>query len=936
MNNWRARAAVEGLIGAALLGFGVGAAPPPAVPGYVRVRDEAKASQVEQGQILLGELNCTQCHEAPGAKRIIHRGAPDLSEVGTRVTPQYLKAFLSNPHGVKPGTPMPDLFHASDPKSKAGAIDYLVQFLVSLGGPIKPATEEGSVLLEEQGKKLFHSVGCVACHAPEKTAATKIPSIPLPDLAEKTTVDQLEAFLLDPIRVRPGSRMPNLGLSRDEAHAISVYLLKDQMNNPQSAGAPPARLKGLQYEYYVGEPANASLEEIGKHKPNAKGRVDRFTTQIRGRRDENFAIKYTGAISVPRPGKYTFYTTSDDGSRVYVDGKPVVDNDGEHAPSEKLGEVELAQGDHPIVVTFYQGGGGFELKVEWSGPGIDRQEIPPDVLFSIGGKPMIPLKSESFTPDADQAGMGRRMFTMLGCASCHTLQNVQSMRQSKPLASLNPDNDGGCLGTHPTKDVPQYDLSEDQREALKSALKEQASLAQPFDATRQVVHTMAAMNCYGCHARDGVGGPTPDRTDYFVMTSEFDMGEEGKIPPKLTHVGAKLLPQAMAQIIFEGKLHIRPVLATRMPMFSKEVIGGVVQAFQSADAAGDVAAPQFAEQSVKDGRTLVGTKGMGCVNCHGVNGTKSLGMPAPDLALTTRRLKYGWFHQWLDNPPALVPGTRMPQFWTNHESPLKEIAGGTEDGQIGAIWNYLSQGESMALPIGLIPTAGYELIPGDVPIVHRTFMAGVGPRAVLVGFPEMVHVAFDANGVRLAKAWRGRFFDARGMWEGRGGNWLGPLGTDVIDLPPGPSFAVLQSQTSPWPKIEEPVVNERYRNVGGRFKGYVLDKEERPTFHYVLNSAIDIREQPIAVLKQDSADLIRRFTVQTKQPVNGLYFEAAAGKSIEQKSPGIWVVDGKLTIRIDQADKLQPMVRESDGQKQLLVPVRFNDGAAALEVEMSW
>ena len=61
-----------------------------------------------------------------------------------------------------------------------------------------------------------------------------------------------------------------------------------------------------------------------------------------------------------------------------------------------------------------------------------------------------------------------------------------------------------------------------------------------------------------------------------------------------------------------------------------------------------------------------------------------------------------------------------------------------------------------------------ELIPSDEPIVHRTFMAEVGSRSILVGFPEMVHVAFDANNVRMAKAWRGRFFDAKGQWEGRG------------------------------------------------------------------------------------------------------------------------------------------------------------------------
>ncbi|HSU67501.1 MAG TPA: hypothetical protein VLJ39_11560, partial [Tepidisphaeraceae bacterium] len=443
----------------------------------------------------------------------------------------------------------------------------------------------------------------------------------------------------------------------------------------------------------------------------------------------------------------------------------------------------------------------------------------------------------------------------------------------------------------------------------------------------------AAVNCYACHLRDNVGGPTPDRAQFFTMTAEFDMGDEGKIPPRLNGVGAKLLPAAMDGIIFEGKYHIRPVLATRMPMWGKDVIGKIVDAFQQADSKGDAQPPAFNAQAAQDGRTLLGVKGFGCINCHGVEGVHSLGMPAPDLTSVHERLKYGWYKQWLDNPPAMVPGTRMPQFWLNHESPNKEIAGGTEDGQVAATWSYLSMGDSMVLPIGLLP-GGLELVPGDTPLIHRTFMAGVGPRSILVGFPEAVHIAFDANGVKLAKAWRGKFFDAKGMWAGRGGQWLGPLGTDLIDLPPGPAIAVLEHSDSPWPEIEEGRKDEKFRNVGGHFKGYMLDAKERPTFHYVLGD-LDIQEQPLPIFKTAKPDLQRKFTISGKQPSGNLYFLAAAGKKIDQKSPGVWSVDdGKMTINLDP--KLQPTVRDSNGQKQLLVPIQLTNGTASFDVEMSW
>src|SRR5687767_4800708 len=164
----------------------------------------------------------------------------------------------------------------------------------------------------------------------------------------------------------------------------------------------------------------------------------------------------------------------------------------------------------------------------------------------------------------------------------------------------------------------------------------------------------------------------------------------------------------------------------------------------------------------------------------------------------------------------------------------------------------MSAGKSMVLPAGLQPVGGFELIPVDEPIIHRTFMAEVGPRAVLVGFPDNVHVAFDANVVRLAKAWRGQFFDAKGMWEGRGGAAFGPLGKDVMNLPPGPAFVALAGPDAAWPVAQE-------RNLGGDFLGYKLDKELQPIFRYRLNGVL-IEEQPLPVLKAAGANLLRKFT----------------------------------------------------------------------------
>ena len=503
--------------------------------------------------------------------------------------------------------------------------------------------------------------------------------------------------------------------------------------------------------------------------------------------------------------------------------------------------------------------------------------------------------------------------------------------------SLKSDGAGGCLSDNPSAKAAQYNLAADQIAAIRAALGDKERMVCRPEPVEMVAHTMAAFNCYACHNRDGIGGPAPDRNDYFVMSGPFDMGDEGRLPPRLTHVGAKLQQSAIEQIVFAGKLHVRPVLATRMPMFSKDRLDYLPEMLAKAnapDADTPPSAPQLIEKTANAGRRLVGTKGLGCVNCHGVDDVKSLGMPAPNLSTASSRLRTDWFHKLLENPSAVNPGTRMPAFWDHGEAAFKDIADGTMNGQINAIWVYLHDGPNMILPVGLLPSGGYELVPADETIVHRTilapglFSAKQGNRAILVGNPEMVHFGFDADAVRLGIAWRGRFFDAVGQWEGRGGRALAPLGNDLIKMPQGPSFATLASDNDPWPKIEP----DR-RNVGGQFKGFVLDTKERPTFHYVLNG-VDIQEQPLPDL-QTAANLLRKFHLTSTTPPAGFSFLAASGEKIEEKSPGVYLVDGKLTVHVD-APGAKPVIRTDGAVQQVIVPVKFENGQSNFNVEMSW
>jgi hypothetical protein len=335
--------------------------------------------------------------------------------------------------------------------------------------------------------------------------------------------------------------------------------------------------------------------------------------------------------------------------------------------------------------------------------------------------------------------------------------------------------------------------------------------------------------------------------------------------------------------------------------------------------------------AIEDGRELVGSDGMRCITCHDVGTNLAQGISTVNLSSVYDRLRPGWVRQLLIDPHSLNEGTRMVPYWSEGIMLFPEIAGGTADGQVDAILSYMSLGASMPAPAGTHIGDAMVLAPEDEPIVFRTFMTGVSPRAIVVGYPESVHVAFDANVIRLAKVWRGGFFDAQGTWSGRAGRFLEPYGDEVIKLPPGPALAFLEDATSPWPPA-----TMTDRNVGGRFVGYRLDEERRPIFMYELNGIL-VEEQPVPVISAGGANLLRRFSLEAASPSGQLYLLVAEGDEILQNDDGSWTVDAVATVTLRGNAPLLPFVRTSQGVRQLLLPVEFlTQRNVSLEVKLSW
>ncbi|HEY5748045.1 MAG TPA: PQQ-dependent sugar dehydrogenase [Chryseolinea sp.] len=157
----------------------------------------------------------------------------------------------------------------------------------------------------------------------------------------------------------------------------AVYRLST-LRNPEN---PANTVNGLNYAYYEG--VWTVLPNFNALTPAESGNVTNVDLAPRNREDD-YGFRFTGYINVPTDGTYTFYTSSDDGSRLQIGSTTVVDNDGLHATREASGTIGLRTGKHAITVTFFEHLGGAALTTSYAGPGIAKQLIPASAFYRAG------------------------------------------------------------------------------------------------------------------------------------------------------------------------------------------------------------------------------------------------------------------------------------------------------------------------------------------------------------------------------------------------------------------------------------------------------------------------------------------------------------------------------------------------------------------------
>jgi mono/diheme cytochrome c family protein len=736
-----------------------------------------------------------------------------------RATPPVVAAF------ERFGRAAADVSGGLDAADTFGGLDAADTF-----GGLDAADTFGGLDAADAGRLLIGELGCTACHASDLPDLAPKGGPTLAGVGTRVSPSWLPRFLADPTAAAAGTTMPHplATLPDDEraevAEAIAAYLMTQLEPTPLPR---PTGTNPMPHEFWnLGDASRgdtlyhrvgcvACHAPIGARLPAPTAAAILDDDELR---EAGLPLPERPFASVPLEHVAAKYTRPGLTAFLMV---PY------HArPAGRMPDMKLLAAEAADIAAFL--GGAFPER-----PAADTETLP---------RP------------ADEAvvSRGRMQFATLRCHACHATgdQPPAPVAAALPLAGLDPRAVGSCIAAEPGSrpGVVHYPLDEPQRYAVAAAIERvRASAASP---AAEVDVAMLRLNCLGCHERDGRGGVAAGRRDWFETVERLDLGDEGRLPPRLTGVGARLQKPWLVKAV-AGGVELRPFMHARMPSYTKDQVGRLPDQFRAADVAPAAAGeppqansaaageppqantaaagepPQDAADSAAVFAAAAAVLDAGCIQCHPLGDRRMPGVVGVNLAQVTRRVERDWFHRLLLNPLSVRPGTKMPAFFGATID--RGILDGDADRQVAAVWAYLDRDTFEPVPPKLLAAAAadHELVPGERPIVQRTFMPRAGTHAVAVGFPAGVHLAFDGDRCRLAEAWRERFLDSRATWLIRTAPPTDPLGTDIVAIDTVPPVAILAAATTgpaSWPAAVDDV----------RFLGYSLDAAGVPTFRHAI------------------------------------------------------------------------------------------------------
>ncbi len=525
-----------------------------------------------------------------------------------------------------------------------------------------------------RGRQIVMESGCVACHGIEGFLDVDDVGPELNQLTSKVSTGWIYSWVKDPKAYNPHTRMPDFRFNEEEAEAITAYLVNiSEEYRPERTY--PGGGNPLRGEQLVEDVGCMGCHVIGDNDGIREGR----------------GLNYDVAPELTRiGGKVTadwLYDWIRDPKR--------------YRPETRMPDLRLTAGEARDIVAYLMT--------------LDEQVHDDEVDLNLY--------------DTEVIQKGEDLIRLYGCHGCHDIKGME--REGRVSVAL--DNFG-------RKPVEEMDFGETEikhtwyewtfNKLKDSRIYETARIPQEmpvFNFTeseiRDVVTFLRGMrqddfggelkrisgermrdifagqkfiidqNCIACHEIEGIG----------KAIAEI-IPDAGMRPPVITGIGAKAQEQWLYDFLHEPST-VRQWLNVRMPTydFTDEEIALLTRYFLAIEDQ-DFKYRDYERFTPSPEMVAIGEdlfEQMQCARCHpGIDDAPDIDALddtpqdiaaadlAPDLRLTRSRLKPEWLIGWLHDPQEIEPGTRMPTFFPDGQTPFPQILDGDVDKQIEAVRDY--------------------------------------------------------------------------------------------------------------------------------------------------------------------------------------------------------------------------------------------------------
>jgi cytochrome c2 len=200
-----------------------------------------KGEQLRAGRLLFAERRCAACHDARNALPPPGEGMPELAtgaplfaDLHKKFHEPWLAAWINDPQGSRPHSPMPRVFTGGDAEQIDQRAADVAAYLMSLGPAVQSKPPDASLI--PQGGALFATLGCIACHSrPDAEGQDPHGRTPLAHIRAKWQAPALTEYLRDPQKNYAWTRMPHFRLTANEAVKLTAYLFHSS-KKPAAAG----------------------------------------------------------------------------------------------------------------------------------------------------------------------------------------------------------------------------------------------------------------------------------------------------------------------------------------------------------------------------------------------------------------------------------------------------------------------------------------------------------------------------------------------------------------------------------------------------------------------------------------------------------------------------------------------------------------------------